>query len=409
MAIPRTRYSRKLSSIERLSLVLNEFCNYNVDAIVEGHGAMSVDTLRRAVHTAAEANPGSRVRLRGFLGFSRWVDSGLAPEVQEIHAPEWDGRGNRGAAFMEQRFDALAGGPICRVLYLPGNPARIIFRTLHAAIDGRSLMHWMEEVFRALRGEPLLGSPCTYTEWDVMRKFQDKVNREGLDAPSTEPAIPVIPCINPPKTELRYLWRTVVFPKVISNPLPKFALFLAAYARRNAPGWVNFTVPVDLRSLREEVLSLGNLTSYLNIPIAPDDTTRHFSRQLSLRTRNYIDCYRPDSLGKLSWVPVRILRQQLGRMKHTLYEPVAGGASGGVVSMGTLTLPATPQFTPVDIIPIPGFAGKLNLVTISGDNHTCTSFAVPESYNDNGQFDALLDAFQREFGEAPLSKAAAHT
>src|SRR5262249_46497645 len=143
MAVLRTRYSRKLSSIERLSLVLNEFCNYNVDAIVEGYGSLSVDTLRRAVQEAAAANPGSRVRLRGFLGLSRWVDSGIAPEVQEVHAPEWDGRSNRDAPFLEQRFDPLAGGPICSVFFVPGSPtrpARIVFRTLHAAIDGRSMM-----------------------------------------------------------------------------------------------------------------------------------------------------------------------------------------------------------------------------------------------------------------------------
>jgi hypothetical protein len=402
MAIRQKRYTRKLSPIERASLALNEFCNYNCDIIVEGHGALSVDTLRGAVEKAAHANPGSRVRLRGVLGFSRWVDSGIAPEVREVRASSWDGRSERGAAFMEERFDALAGGPVCNLLYVRGNPARIVFRALHAAVDGRSLLHWIAEVFRALRGEPLLGSPCTYVEWDIMRKFQEKINLEAADAPSTEPSLPVIPCSSVRATPLRYIWRTVVFPGSIPNVLAKFAIFLAQYARRHAQGRVCFTVPVDLRTLREEVLSLGNLTGYLSIPIGPGDSTRDFSRLLSLRVRNYIDCYRPDILKKLPWVPVRTIRREIGRnLQRTLYESVPDAMSGGVVSMGNFPLQnlSTPDFTPLALIPIPGFAGKLNVVTIFTQRHTVTTFAAPESYNVEGQLDALLDAFQSEFGE----------
>jgi hypothetical protein len=402
MAIWHKRYTRKLSPIERASLVLNEFCNYNCDIIVEGHGALSVDTLRNAVEKAAQANPGSRVRLRGVLGFSRWVDSGIAPEVREVWASSWDGRSEHGAAFLEERFDALAGGPVCKLLYVRGNPSRIVFRALHAAVDGRSLLHWIAEVFRALRGEPLLGSPCTYVEWDIMRKFQEKINRGAADAPSTEPSLPVIPCSSVRATRLRYIWRTVAVPGNIHNVLAKLAIFLAQYARRYAQGRVCFTVPVDLRTLREEVLSLGNLTGYLSIPIEPGDRTRDFSRLLSLRVRNYIDCYRPDILKKLPWVPVRTIRREIGRtLERALYESVPDTMSGGVVSMGNFPLQnlSTPDFTPLEVIPIPGFAGKLNVVTIFTERQTVTTFAAPESYNVEGQLDALLDAFQSEFDE----------
>jgi len=402
MAIWQERYTRRLSPIERASLVLNEFCNYNCDIVVEGQGTLSVEALRSAVEKAAQANPGSRVRLRGVLGFSRWVDSGVAPEVQEVRASSWDGRSERGAAFLAERFDALAGGPVCKLVYVRGSPARIVFRALHAAVDGRSLLHWIAEVFRALRGEPLLGSPCRYVEWDIMRKFQDKVNREALDAPSPEPNLPVIPCSAVRPARLRYLWRAVVLPGNVPNVLAKFAIFLAQYARREAQGRVCFTVPVDLRTLREEVLSLGNLTGYLGIPIGPGDGTRDFSRQLSLRVRNYADCHRPDILKKLPWVPVRTIRREIGRsLERTLYESVPEAMSAGVVSMGTFALQnlATPEFTPLEVLPIPGFAGKLNVVTLFTQRHTVTTFAAPESYNLEGQLDGLLDAFRGEFQE----------
>jgi hypothetical protein len=194
----------------------------------------------------------------------------------------------------------------------------------------------------------------------------------------------------------------VVFPGNIPNVLSKFAIFLAQYARRSAQGRVCFTVPVDLRTLREEVLSLGNLTGYLSIPIGPGDGTRDFSRQLSLRVRNYVDCHRPDILKKLPWVPVRTIRREIGRsLERSLYETVPDTMSGGVVSMGNFPLQnlSTPDFTPIEVIPIPGFAGKLNVVTIFTQKHTVTTLAAPESYNVEGQLDALLDAFQSEFGE----------
>jgi hypothetical protein len=60
---------------------------------------------------------------------------------------------------------------------------------------------------------------------------------------------------------------------------------------------------------------------------------------------------------------------------------------------------STPDFTPIEVIPIPGFAGKLNVVTIFTERHTVTTFAAPESYNVEGQLDALLGAFQSEFGD----------
>jgi len=402
MAIWHTRYSRKVSPIERASLVLNEFCNYNCDIIVEGNGTLSVDALCSAVEKAAQVNPGSRVRLRGVLGFSRWVDSGIAPEVREVHAPAWDGRSERNAAFLDDRFDPLAGGPICRMIYLPGNPMRIVFRALHAAVDGRSLLHWIEEVFRALRGEPLLGSPCTYIDWDIMRKFQDKVDRQAQEPPSTQPNLPVIPCSPRCDMRLRYIWRTVVLPKIVHNVLAKFAIFLAEHARLHAQGRVCFTVPVDLRTLREEVLSLGNLTGYLGIPIEPGNTTRDFSRQLSLRVRNYSDCYRPDLMKKLPWIPMRTIRREIARnMQRSLYEPVPDAMSAGVVSLGNFPLEnlSAPNFTPLQLIPIPGFVGKLNVVTIYNERETVSTFAAPQSYNGDGQLDGLLDAFQGRFGE----------
>jgi hypothetical protein len=105
-----------------------------------------------------------RVRLHGILGFSRWVDSGITPEVREISAAEWEGYSERGAEFLEERFRPLAGGPVAHVLLVRGNPVRIVLRVLHAAADGKGLAHWTLDILRAMRGAAPLGSVITVND-----------------------------------------------------------------------------------------------------------------------------------------------------------------------------------------------------------------------------------------------------
>jgi hypothetical protein len=69
---------------------------------------------------------------------------------------------------------------------------------------------------------------------------------------------------------------------------------------------------------------------------------------------------------------------------------------------------STQEFKCTEVVPIPGFAGKLNVVVMPNEKHTVTTFAVPESYNLDGQLDALLAEFRQQFGaERTTEKAAA--
>lgn len=415
MAPDQARYFRKLSAIERFSLGLNTFVKFNADIFVEGESRLTTERLQAAVDQAAEANPGSRVRLRGRLGFAKWVDSGLAPRVREIQAPAWDGRSGLGAAFLEEKFDAAGGGPVCEVIHVPGTPARIVFRSLHAAFDGSAVLHWACEIFRALRGEPLLGSPCTDTDWDIARKFRDKVNMDGVDTytslstaqkPGGEAEgrsksyLPVLACSPARAPGLRYVWRSVVFPAVISNAMTKSAIFLAEYARRGASGQVAFNVPVDLRERRAKVLSLGNLTGTLQIAVRPGDTTRSFTRQLAQQLANHVDCHRPFFLRLLPWIPMGVMQRLIKIMEPWLYEMRPGAITAGVTSLGPvpLHLLSAPDFSCTDFIAIPAYAGKMNLVVTITDRHTAVSIVVPERYNFDGQLDGLMEAIGREFG-----------
>jgi hypothetical protein len=293
-----------------------------------------------------------------------------------------------------------------------GNPQRIVFRTVHGAIDGGGLKQWSWDVFRVLRGEQPLGAPCTLREIDIMRKFSDKVPRPDPYRCDDRLDIALLPVGQWRGQPPRYSWRCVRVGKNVSHALPKMAVFLADYARRGREGPVSFTVPVDLRSLRgEEVSSTGNLTGYVNIPVDPGDTPKIVMQRLSQRLRDYADCRIAPALMRLPWVPFSILVKMIRKkIESMLYETVPGTPSGGLVSMGLGRLEdySCPSFTATNIVGIPGFVGKFNAVMINLPDHMLASFAVPEPYNREGQLDRMAEEFVRQFGGvAPRRKAVA--
>ena len=108
-------YSRPLCRTEKVYLVLDEkrpgFAN---QFILEGTGVLDREKWQKAVEIASEANPGSRLVLKGHWAFSRWVDSGITPRVREMDSNGWDGSGPEGGpAFLNESLPARDPAVIC--------------------------------------------------------------------------------------------------------------------------------------------------------------------------------------------------------------------------------------------------------------------------------------------------------
>lgn len=401
-----THYRRKLSGIERYSLVINEIHHYNVDAIIVGHGTMEVETLRRAVVTAATVNPGVRVRLKSFLGFTQWVDSGVAPEVKVVDAPHWDFCSEQGADFLLERFDPLAGGAIADVVLVRAQgKIALVFRALHAAMDGRSAAYWIADVFRALRGEPLIGGESTLTDFEVAARYSDKFVDDKNNADKQADTLgPEYSSVVPPSSErekkVSYIWRAISIPRNVSNILPRAAVFLAQYARRQGEVAVGFTIPVDYRGLRVEANSNGNLTGYVRVNVGPEDTPRTVMQQLNQQIRTYADCKWPLLAKPLRWIPLKFIKMKLiGGIDTLLYTANREIPTGGLVSMGSWDpqLCTTPDFTADYMLGIPGAVGKLNVLVVNLPSSTMVTFSAPKNYNLNGQIDRLAHDFAQAF------------
>jgi hypothetical protein len=373
------RYSRRVSPGERGMLVVHQIHPCQIAGVVEGRGQLDPAVLQAAVAEAAVANPGVRVRLKGFLGFSRWVDSGIAPDVRAIAGSDWEGSNERATEFMSQPFDPLGGGAIADV-WLVGcgdGRTRIVFRALHAAIDGRGLLHWIREVFRALRGETLQGSDSTLMDIEVQQRYRDKV----IPGPK-EPPRNWIPVVEPgPVEPLRYIWRRAVIGRPVSNMLTKTVAFLAQRARRRLPdSAVAFTIPVDLRGLRVDEMSVGNLTGYVDLNVGADDTPRSLVQRLADNIRGYADCRVAPAIRLLWWLPIRLLAYRLRRrVNRLLFTANRFLPSGGVVSIGKL-MPewfSCAGFQGRPPYAIPPAVGKLNVIFIASPPEPGTSPPCP--------------------------------
>lgn len=387
-------YARRMSATERFSLAINELYRYNIVALAEGHGNITRQELQSAVDIAAERNPGARVRLKSILDFTKWVDSGIAPVVHETQAPQWDCFSERGATFMEGSFGTLDGKPVCDLYLLPGETTRIVARVLHAAMDARGLQHFIKDIFRVLRGETPIGSSSTLTDYDVRIKFQDKIQGKPADMD----CIPILPPSARDQEDLSYVWRRAIVNRNISNMLPKMAIFLAQHARKHGEGDVGFTIPVDLRGLREEVNTTANMTGYLRVKVDQDATAKSVMQQINQGIKSYHDCIIPPIFKWVPWIPLSMLIKDLRtNADKLLYCKNKVLPSGGIVSMGMFKPEdySCPQFNATTCIGIPGSVGKMNVVIMNHTDHTEVVFSTPAAYNKDGQLDQLIEEFKQ--------------
>ncbi len=140
------RFRRPVSPNEWLYLAFERRKGepFVIQLVVEGRGTIAPGTLRRAVAEASQSCPGARLTLVG----RTWVDNGRAPAVREVTDLD---------AALRAPLDPGAGRS-CEVVMSAGEPMTLVFRAHHAVMDGRGLLCWALDVFRALRGEELVGA-----------------------------------------------------------------------------------------------------------------------------------------------------------------------------------------------------------------------------------------------------------
>lgn len=285
--------------VEDYSPVVNQF-------VLEGRGELNLADWQAAVKKAAEANPGSRMRLAGRWGGRHWSDDGPMPKVQEIQT-NWDGMGPEGYPFQKTRIN-LREDPTFEVNLLPGDDiSRIIFRSHHAVTDGKGQLHFMEEVFRALNGEPLLGSTSTVMDMNIAEQegFPEKQTIKGRYAPVTKAASdPNVHGVN----WIRFDWKGKP-----NNLTAKLLLTVAQLVREQhgeeQPALIR--VPADLRRYlkNDDRITIANASGAIDLLIEPDATVKSIRSAIIKAMRNKEDLAAfKKSQDWVRWLPGMIFR-----------------------------------------------------------------------------------------------------
>ncbi|HNY66247.1 MAG TPA: hypothetical protein PKM41_12500 [Deltaproteobacteria bacterium] len=328
---PGGRYSRPLSFNERLFLALDEICPPVCNQLFfDGTGILDPDRWTRAVELASSVNPGSRLVLKGHLGFSRWVDTGITPRVREVDGSRWNGTGAEGAPFLQDRLTCREG-PTCEVVLVHGPTPRVVFRTHHGVMDGRGTLLWAEDVFRALRGDPVLGAFSTLTDHELARSFQKRKLKPF-------PANHIAPTGRASGQGQGVVWKRVQVRGGAKNILARCIMLAAQEAWRVADGPVRFGIPVDLRPRLGNQRSTANLSFAIYVEVRPETTIGQIAddiaSQISQGREGMI--FRGDSLYR--HVPIRLMASKARKIIQSRHARGVYSLSGIISNLGRVNL-----------------------------------------------------------------------
>ncbi len=385
---------RKLSSTERAYIVLGElYPPFANQYFWEGTGLFDLPLWRSAVKKAAESNRGCRLKLTGILNGSRWVDSGEPPPVKEIDGSGWSGMDSDSAAFLRTPLSPWRGaGHACEILLIRGDPLRVVFRTHHAVMDGRGTQTLAEDVFRALRGDPLVGSECRAVEQELARSFQDRGR-------SASPACHMAPTGAADGNERDTRWRRVRVRGAYRRIVAQVALLIAQETRAHGPGPVRIGIPVDLRPRQSGLRSTSNLTNLIYVDVNPEDTSVDIDNDIrdQLNDRHDGMLYRGDEL--MRYMPLRLIRSLVRRRiianhKRGLYNASAlisnlgrknlrDFSGGGFEASAFWAIPPGSELYPYSVV-LSGYGETIEIIV-----------TVPSVMATEGRLDRSIDSLAR--------------
>lgn len=395
-----TLYARRISPNERLALAGSRLAPpFAIQVVVEGVGRVSLPELRAAVHTAGKVCPGSRLLARK----GSWVDSKLGPRVRLIEVSSPTGpRDAIGDAIgsiprlLDEPLDPRSG-PTCEVVLLDGPSSTLVFRACHGVMDGKGVLLWMEDVFRALRHEALVGAPGTMADADFA---------------ATQAAVPTRPAarvehVSPFGRGLRASTKHVWRRRTLRGAIPAFVAKTCAVLARNAGCVQRCMIPVDLRRHHGIVPSTANLSLPLFLDVHPDEPWEALHERLLTALSRNEEITRDAMEGTFARLPVAGLAGLLrgivagerltGRFAMSAVVSHLGRISLSVVSTSTFTA-KTVYSVPIHI-PLAG----LSMTAVEVDGHVEVTAAVAEA--GGARLDALLDRLEYELGEAVHTQA----
>jgi AMP-binding enzyme len=170
--------------------------------------------------------------------------------------------------------------PSSEVVLVRGEPATVVFRASHAAMDGVGAILWARQVFRALRGEHVEPVTDQMNCAQVRAAIADRLGREL--PPPVAPIVPGREWRSPmgtvPPGPRGSMWRRRTIDGVHPGATAKIARQVAAH--EGAHGLI--VIPVDMRQFLPGLRTIARASSMIKIEIqASDDWTDVHARILT--------------------------------------------------------------------------------------------------------------------------------
>lgn len=359
--------------------------------VIEGRSSLQTEEWKTAFDRVVAANPGLRLRLVGHRQNARWISDGPPPAFRVVERCDWDGRSETGTDFLYRTALSLETGPVAELIVIGRKEVRLVFRALHAAMDGLGGMHVFAELFRALRGEPLSGSNAPFSDSDLMRSVPAEWRRLKKIVPAS--------LTGPTQGDRRGgTWRRLSLAGPLSNLLPRLAMAIAVFARQHDPGApVRIALPVNLRRHMANLNSTMNFTGMLFLDIGKDDDVAAIKARIAEMLEKNVETNHPRLLGVIRYLPFAWLdRFVSANESNYVAPPLFETAVVSMVSGFKRSMFSCPGFTAEVFFAVPlqenvfiavcGLQGKYEI-----------SVGMPHVFASNGRLDAFLRFIETQF------------
>jgi hypothetical protein len=363
-----------------------------ITMVLEGESTLAPRQWEEALRCVVDANHGIPLRIQGVRQRARWTREGaLPPQLRIIEDCRWDGRSHRGMEAIEQTPLPLQTGPATELIIAAGKITRLIVRTRHALMDGMGVLHFFQELFRALRGEPLLGSNAAFSDVDLMGAVSSTAWRGGGESP--------IPLTGGAQgASYGDVWQRLTLPaRPQKNLLGRVAKVAARYAWSFGPGPVRIAVSVNLRRHLPGLKSTMNFSGLLHVGMLPEETADDFRRKVHEALEQNRDVSYPAVAECIRYLSFPFIDRVTGRtsesyLRRKLLETVLI-TNLGVIDMAPLSCA---QFAPDNYYSLPVMGNSFMTLTANG-RHLNFVVGMPAVYASEGRLERFIDLLRETF------------
>jgi len=363
--------------------------------VLRGEGRLNPQQWQGALERAAAVNPGARLRLVGKRRGARWQSDGQPPRLRVLERCDWDAQSNRGAEFIRETPLPLETGPTVELIVAPQSDGRslVVLRTLHAVMDGGGCLHFLKEIFRALRGETLLGSNAAFSDVDLMRSIgatHSTSRRFKTTWLTGEPEGDEIGdefrriCLGPPK----------------KNLLARVAAAMAEFAQQRSDLPAVIALPVDLRRHEPSLLSTLNYANLIFVRVEKGEGAEDVRCKLQGMLEQRMDAVCPRFVDIFKILPMPWMDRLVSRTRRTYRKnkPLETALISNLGRSNSAELSA-PGFRLQDmaVLALPGSSPFATLVGL--DDRVEMMLNMPKVLASNGRFDAFVAHLQRRLAE----------